>query len=75
MQKPYDLKDLGEKLKAEGLEVAEDGAKKAIKAVSAWVQESAKASATPFDDIALIVLPKLEEVALKEADKIDGHEG
>ena len=74
-KKAYDLGDLGSKLKDAGLELAEGAAKKAVVAIFEWVQESAKLSATPYDDMALVVLPKLQEFILSEVDKIDGKEG
>ncbi len=75
MNKAYDVKDLAQKLKKEGLNVAEDEAKAVVKVVSAWVQESAKLSATPFDDIALVVLPQVEKLAMAKLDLIDGEVG
>lgn len=71
----YDLKALVEKLKEQGLDVAEAAAGGAVKAVVAWLSDSVKASATPFDDVALVVLPKLEQMALEAIDKIDGVQG
>lgn len=73
MEKAYDIKDLGEKLKARGLHVAEEGAKEALEAVSEWVKESAKISKNPFDDVAIVFLDKLKEAAMKEIEKIDGQ--
>lgn len=72
MEKAYDVKVLADKLKGRGLDVAEEAAKVIIEETLNWVEESAKLSATPYDDMGLIVLPKLKEIALKEADKIDG---
>lgn len=73
MVKAYDIKELVSKLKAKGLDVAEDAAKHVVEASLDWVEESAKISATPYDDMGLIVLPKLKELALAAADKIDGE--
>lgn len=72
MEKAYDVKALAEKLKGRGLDVAEEAAKVIVEETFAWVEESAKLSATPYDDMGLIILPKLKELALKEIDKIDG---
>lgn len=70
--KPYDLKVLVEKLKAKGLDVAEEAVKILIEEVSVWVVESAQISATPFDDIVVVAVPAIKKVALEQADKIDG---
>jgi hypothetical protein len=75
MEKAYDVKGLVEKLKGKGLELAEDGAKIVVESVFEWVEESAKESATPYDDMALVVLPKVKELALQAVDKIDGQVG
>lgn len=72
MEKAYDVKDLAAKLKGRGLDVAEEAAKVIIEETFGWVEESAKLSATPYDDMGLIVLPKIKELALAAADKIDG---
>lgn len=75
MEKAYDLKVLVDKLKVRGLNLGEDAAKGIIEDTLAWVEESAKLSATPYDDMGLIVLPKLKEMALAQVDKIDGVSG
>lgn len=69
----YDVKVLGEKLKARGLDLAEEGAKIVVEEIFAWFEESAKESATPYDDMALVILPKVKELALGLVDKIDGQ--
>jgi hypothetical protein len=74
MEKAYDLKVLGDKLKAQGLDVAEDVLAKALDEVFAWFKESAALSASPYDDMALIVLPQLEKIIKEQIDKIDGEE-
>lgn len=75
MEKAYDLKALAEKLKSKGLDLAEEGAKIAIEGVLEWVEESAKISPTPYDDMGLIIIPHLKKLALEAADKIDGQVG
>lgn len=72
---PYDLKVLIEKEKAEGLNAIEDKVKASVKNFFEWLEESARASATPFDDIVLVVTPKLKQMILDAADKIDGQPG
>lgn len=75
MTTAYDISDLVSKMKAKGLDVVEDSAKYAVEAILAWFEESAKLSATPFDDVALVVVPQLKKVALEQIDKIDGVVG
>lgn len=75
MQAPFDVKDLVERFKSAGLDVAEESAKSAYLAVTAWAKDSVKLSATPFDDVALVVLPKLDEIVLKAIDGLDGKVG
>ena len=72
MQTAYELKALADKLKAHGLEVSEEAVKHVIVDVCDWVEESAKLSPTPFDDVGLSVLPLFKKAALEVADKIDG---
>lgn len=71
----YDLSVLGSKFKNRGLNLAEDSVKGLVLDVCDWFEASAKESPTPFDDVALVVIPKLKEEALKLVDKIDGQPG
>lgn len=75
MEKPYDLKVLLEKLKARGVDLAEDALKLVIEETSAWVVESAALSPNKIDDLAAIGMPELKKLALNLADKVDGKEG
>lgn len=75
MEKAYDLAVLAEKLKSKGLDVAEDAARHLVEATFEWVEESAKLSVTPYDDMALIILPQVKKMALAAVDKIDGKIG
>jgi hypothetical protein len=75
MDKAYDIKVLAEKLKANGLEIAEESAKIVVKATLEWIEESAKLSATPYDDLALVVMPQVKSFIDKAIDKIDGQVG
>lgn len=72
MTQAYDVKDLLEKLKVSGLSVAEESAKDVLEALVAWLQESATLSATPIDNIALVLLPEIKTLALATISKIDG---
>ena len=75
LTKPYDIGALVAGFKSKGLDVAEEVARGAVVSVVEWFEASAKLSATPFDDVALIILPKLKEEVLKLVDKIDGQPG
>lgn len=70
--KAYDLKVLVEKLKARGLDIAEDMAMVVIEETSAWVVESAVISENKIDDVAALGMPQLVGLVKKFADKIDG---
>lgn len=72
MEKAYDVKALLVKFKGHGLELAEEEAKHIIGDVCEWLDESGKLSATPYDDMAFAVaLPKVKELALGQAEKIN----
>lgn len=75
MEKAYDIKVLGEKLKARGLDLAEESVKILLQETSAWVVESAAISPNPIDNVAALVLPEVLKVVLEQVDKIDGQVG
>lgn len=75
MEKAYDPKALLEKLKDQGLDLAEDAAGLLVEAVFDWVGESALMSETKFDDLLAGVLPVVKPHVLALIDKIDGEEG
>lgn len=70
-KKAYDAKLLLEKLKSEGIEVAEESAKILINAIFSWLEESAALSENPYDDMAMVVYPKLKQLALDKAEDIN----
>jgi len=71
MTEAYDFKDLQEKMKAEGLELAEVAAGKAYKAIMAWFKESAALSKNPFDDMVAAFAPQIDAVVLPQIEKIN----
>lgn len=75
MEKAYDLKVLVEKLKAKGLDVAEETAKVIVSETLDWVQESAPKSPTNIDDIVAMAIPFVKPKILEAIDKIDGQVG
>jgi hypothetical protein len=70
---PYSLQALGEKLKAQGLPMLEDGAEKAYAAMKEWLQESSAATSSPVDDMVVSLLPALDKVVVPALEKIDGQ--
>lgn len=75
MEKAYDLKALGEKLKSKGLDLAEDGAGHVYQALKEWLKESAALSTNPFDNMVVPFLDQADAVVLPQIDKIDGVVG
>lgn len=76
MTQSYDLKVLGEKLKAKGLPVLENTAELVYEAVKEWIQESAVVSENKLDDVIVpVAFPIIDKVVEPAIDKIDGQEG
>lgn len=75
LKSAYDLKRLAEMAKAEGLELAEDGAGRALTVVLAWLKECAAKSSNQIDDMVVPMLAPLEAYVRSEIDKIDGQQG
>lgn len=75
MMKAYDLKELVEILKSNGLELAEETAELAVKSVLEWVEKSAELSENKYDDLLKAVIPMVKPLLLKAVDKVDGKEG
>jgi len=75
MTTAYDLKALGEMLKAKGLIQAEDLAGDAYLVFKTWLKESAVLSENKYDDLAVPFVDQLDAIVLPQIDKIDGAEG
>jgi hypothetical protein len=79
MEKAYDLKVLGEKLKAKGLPIAEEAletiAKEVYIAVKEWAKESAPVSESKVDDFIAPFYDQLDALVFPLVDKIDGEVG
>lgn len=75
MEKAYDLKELGKRLKAKGLVEAEDMAEQVYAELKTWFAESAAMSETPYDDLVVPFLGSLDSVIMPKIDEIDGQEG
>jgi hypothetical protein len=70
-----DFSKLAEKLKEQGLDLAEDAAVLVVEAVFSWAEEQVSLSENKYDDLLLVVLPIVKPMLLAEVDKIDGKEG
>ena len=70
-----DIKDLIEKLKDDGLDLAEDAAVLVINKTLDWLEEAIKGSSNKYDDLLLAFFPAIRTFLLEAADKIDGEEG
>lgn len=71
----FSLKALIDKLKGQGLDVAEDAAKIVVESTLDWISESVIASPNKYDDFAIPVIGSLKPFVMKEIDKIDGKVG
>ena len=71
----YDFGMLIDKMKDHGLDLAEDAAKVAAKAVIEWLKESAAESENKYDDLLIAALAVAEGPIMDMLDKIDGKEG
>jgi hypothetical protein len=75
MEKAFDVAVLADKLKARGLDVAEDAAKAIVEETVAWVKASVALTENKFDDFFMVIEPMLMPELAKQVDKIDGKEG
>lgn len=75
MEKAYQISDLVSKLKARGMDVAEEAAKICVQETLAWFKESAAISENHIDDLVAPFCGYLETAALGLVDKIDGQVG
>lgn len=71
MEKAYDVKELVTYLKAEGLEATEELAKVVYSGVMKWIEDSAKLSKSPFDDVIVIARGVIDSQVLPQIDKIN----
>ena len=69
--KAYDLALLGAKLKSKGLEVAEESLKILLDSTIEWLDESAKISKNPIDDMLSAGYPYLQKMALEQIEKVN----
>lgn len=76
MEKPFDKANLVERLKAQGLPIAEEAVETVVKELFSWTKESL--AIHPNALVKAIGLPAVEilqPLALQAVDKIDGQVG
>lgn len=75
MPEGFDVEALKAKLKARGLDLAEEAAKEVASDICDWLQESLPKSKVPFAGFLAGFVPELKKLALGLADQIDGKVG
>lgn len=70
MVKAYDLKDLANRLKTKGVDVAEQQAVMVYEETKQWLKDSAAVSDTPYDNLVAPFLDQLDAVVFPQIDKI-----
>jgi len=68
------MEDIGEILKEEGLEIAEDTVAAMVKATFRILPLLAKKTSNKYDDLLIPVLAVIEPKVLEMVDKIDGKD-
>ena len=74
MEKPFDLKALGEKFKEVGLELAEENVKVLLPVLLDWVEDSVKMTENKFDDFFVVIRPQLEATLNPLIEKINPND-
>lgn len=75
MDKPFDIADLGKKLKEKGLDVAEEALKILATETLEWTQESCLIHPNALVKLGAPVVAAVKPFVLSEIDKIDGQPG
>ena len=75
MEKPFSIKDLGERLRGKGLALVEDQVRLVVEETLGWVQDSVVGTPNKIDDLAVPFIQILKPSVLREVDKIDGRIG
>ena len=70
MEKAYDLKVLGERLKGIGMPVLEETTEQVVEVFFQWLADSAVVSPTPYDDMAQLIMPQIKKLVLDQVEKI-----
>lgn len=75
MEKAFDVKALGEELKAQGLPLLEDGAEKVYAALGKWLRDSAVIQGGLVGSVLPAALDAVDGYVKAQIDKIDGQVG
>ena len=75
MEKAYDLSVLVERLKENGMDLAEDAAKEVVDVLLQFLIDSAKVSPNSIDDLLTPMLGAARPWIMDQLDKIDGDVG
>lgn len=70
LTKAYSGKELVERLKMRGLDVAEEAATVIVEETFDWLDESAGMSETPYDDILKPIYPVAKKSVMDQVNKI-----
>jgi hypothetical protein len=73
--KPFDVKVLGERLQAKGLDVAEELLKVLAAEVLDWTAESCAVHSNAFVKFGAPAIVAVKPIVMKELDKLDGEVG
>ena len=71
-KKAYDIEILINKLKSNGLDVAEDMVEVLVLSLIEWFEMSANNSENKYDDLILAAIPLIKSRVMDEINKIDG---
>lgn len=75
MEKPFSIKELGERIKGKGLSLVEDQVRLVVEETLEWVKDSVIATPNKIDDLSVGIIEMLKPSVLREVDKIDGRLG
>jgi hypothetical protein len=75
MEKAYDVKILKERIKAKGLDIAEEALVILVDQTLGWMEDSAKMSENKWDDMIAVFASIAKPMIMEQIDKIDGEVG
>ncbi len=75
MDKPFDTKNLVERVKAKGLDLAEDMVEMLATEVFSWTEESLAIHPNTYVKFAIPVVQTVKPMIMEKIDNIDGKKG
>lgn len=75
MNKPFDIQDLKDRLKAKGLDAAEEVLKVVANEAIDWISESCVLHENAFVKVGGAIVSAAKPAVMKELDKVDGQVG